>query len=782
MSRIENASIDTYARQSYLAYAMSVVLDRAIPSVEDGLKPVQRRILFAMDELGLLGAGVKAKKCARVVGDVLGKYHPHGDSATYEALVRVAQPFTLRYPIIHGEGNFGSRDGDRAAAYRYTECKLHPIAETLLSELKWDTVDFSPTFDSTGKEPELLPARLPFLLLNGASGIAVGMATECLPHRLAEVGAAAIQALERPDCMLSVEEFMHHVPGPDFATGACIVSSPEEIAKTYSEGRGGVRVRARWRVEREEKGKKWKLVFFEVPQPTAAEKIMIQINGLINPEPKEKKGRKLPLSQEQTRVKKLFTDMIANFEDHSGKEQAVRLVITPRDKDMDPDVLARTLCAHTDLEINVPANFVAVDRAGSPRQAPIMEWLAQWCLFRVDTVRRRLNDEQRRVLHRLHILAGRLSILDRIKEVITVIAESDEPKKDLMEKFGLDDIQADDVLDVRLRQLARLEKTKLLDEQKKLQAEAKRLAALLAKEKALRVQVVKELEADIALYGVNDDRRSELRPDGKVEVRKLMQDSAVSERLAPEPVAVVLTERGWLAWRPAKSLEDAADQDFKIKAGDVVRRMWFGDRSHHLVLMDQKGRGYSLSLSDLSKADAAPVTTWWDPEAPLVEGSIAGPDDRFLLCGQQGYGFVIHRNDWVSRMKAGKAMLKLEEGELPLPPLPLTGVTEATRVATLTDDGRTVVFPLSDVKQMPKGLGVGLMGVAAAKLTGVARVEPGDPLWIKRSTGKVQKITAEAWGGVDGARASGKKGKKLVEGAVAFAADPASLAAPAEQG
>jgi topoisomerase IV subunit A len=762
MSKFENTLIDEYAREAYLAYAMNVVKGRAIPQVEDGLKPVQRRILYAMYKLQLLNAGAKPKKCARVVGDVLGQYHPHGDGATYEAMVRVAQPFTMRYPIIQGEGNFGSRDGDPPAAYRYTECKLMPIAETLLGELSWDTVDFSQNFDNTTTEPVVLPSRLPFLLLNGASGIAVGLATECLPHQLNEVSAAVIASLQKDNCLLSIDEFMGYVPGPDFATGAAIVSTKEEIAKIYEEGRGSLRLRARWKVEKDDKGKNWSLVFFEIPQGTNVEKIMVQIDELLNPKQKEKNGKKQPLTQEQSRIKKLFGEMLVSFDNHSGKDQPVRLTVKPKDKAIDPDMLAKTLCAHTDLEMNIPVNFVAVDDKGTPRLGTVMDWLSQWCLFRIKTVKRRLKDEHDRVLHRLHILSGRLSILDKIVEVIRVLSLSEDPKKSLMEDFGLDEIQAEDVLDVRIRQLARLEKTKIEEEQKKLQAESKRLSGILAKESSLRKQVIKELEADTEKFG--DKRRTIISPDQKVEVKKLLKNTAIVDKMAPEPVAIALTERGWLSWRPAKSLEEAKTFDFKIKSGDNIKYLWFGDRADHLLLMDQNGRGYSLHLRDLpSKADTAPLTTWFEPGSQIIEGTLSAQGEKYILCGEKGYGFIINRDDWVSRMRAGKTILTLEDGELPLPPIPLKNSTNDTRVIVTTNDLRTVIFKLNEIKQLPKGKGVGFMNVLDSKVHSIITIEPDETLLVEGAKKGVKKITSQNWSIIDSVRSTSKKGKKLFE-------------------
>lgn len=758
MPKIETVSLEAYAARAYLAYAMSVVRGRAIPDVSDGLKPVQRRILYAMRRLRL-DASATPMKSARVVGDVLGKYHPHGDGATYEAMVRMAQDFSLRYPLVHGEGNFGSRDGDPAAAYRYTEAKLTPLAAALLDELARDTVDFKPNFDGKEKEPATLPARLPFLLLNGTSGIAVGLATEFPSHNLREVVEGAKLIIRKP--RTTDEELFELIPGPDFPTGSTLITPTREILSTYKNGYGSFRLRARWRKEDLGRGK-WRLVFHEIPHGTNAEAVMMEISALLDPKPREKKGKKLPLTPEQIRLKKLFGELVRNYENGSDRNEAVRVVIHPVDYKMDPDALALTLCAHTSLERNVPANLVAVDRSGRPRQASLREWLGQWCEYRLDTVRRRLQDEKRAVDHRLHIIAGRLSILDRIQEVVKLLTASENPREDLMSRFGLDEIQADDILDMRLRSLARLERIKLEQERDRLLPEQSRLAKLLSDEKAFRKLVISELDADAKAFA--DDRRTELAPAEATSVRRLA-DAAVADKLAPEPVALALTERGWLSWRPAKSLEDALALDFKPKTGDTVRRIYFGDRNDHLVLMDDTGRAYSLHLVDLpSKADTLPLTTWFDPPAGtrFVEGAVAAPDHRFLVAGQKGYGFVVKASDWINRMKAGKAFLTLADGEHPLPPHPLgEALGEDAQVLALSTDGRAVVFPLADMKALPKGKGVAIMGLADGEaLSDLAVFAPDAPPRLKGPRGPVA-LSAEHLDPLRGTRSAGKKGRRL---------------------
>lgn len=697
-----------------------------------------------------------ANGCA--VHNCIGKYHPHGDSAVYEALVRMAQPFSMRYPLIQGEGNFGSRDGDNAAAMRYTECKLAPIAGALLDELSPATVDFRPTYDNTLTEPVTLPARLPFALLNGNDGIAVGMASSLLPHNLREVVAGAKLLMSRPKA--TVDDLLALIPGPDFPTAGILISTPEEIRKVYAEGRGSLRLRSRWKVE--PVGRSWRLAFTEIPSLTSTAKLMVQLDDLLDPKPREKKGKKLPLTPEQTRLKKMFGDMIGHYLDNSDKTDPVRLVIEPKDRKVDPEALAMLLCAHTDLEMNVSPNIVMVDRKGTPRQGSLLDWLGQWCEYRLQTVNRRTLDEKRKIDHRLHILAGRLLVLDRLDEAIHLIRTSEVPKQALMDSFGLDDIQAEDVLSIQLRSVARMDHQKLIDEQTDKKAHSERLAKLLANEKLMRKLIVAELDADAKRFG--DDRRTEIKTAEASNVRKQMEDGVASSMMAPEPVAIAMTDRGWIAWHPAKTLEEALATEFKIKAGDTVKRIFFADRTtDQLFLMDQTGRAYSLRLMDLtSKSDTAPLTQWFNSTAPIVEGITGNDKSRFIVAGSTGYGFVVSGSDWSNRMTAGKTFLTLAPGAIPLAPLPLSGDEPASaRVLTLSTEGKSVAFPLSDLKVLPKGKGVGLMGLAKdAQLKDLVVVAEGDPALIQFKD-KQSKIEHEAWGSVDGARSSSKKGRVL---------------------
>src|SRR5688500_14785221 len=470
------------AERSYLTYAMSVVRGRAIPNVEDGQKPVQRRILFAMHELGLR-PGVAHSKSARIVGEVLGKYHPHGDASTYDALVRMAQDFSLRYPLIDGQGNFGTQDGDAAAAYRYTEARLTPIADLLLAEIDQDTVDFLPNYDGRLREPELLPARLPMLLLNGASGVAVGMACELPPHNMREVAEAAVQVIRHPNT--KPEALMEIIKGPDFPGGAQIISPRQAILDAYTSGRGSLRARAKWKVETLARGQ-WQVIVTELPPTTSAKRVMSEIEELTNPKPRDKGGK---VSAAQANLKQLILGALEKLNDESDKDERVRLVLEPRSSRQDPDEFMRLMLAHTSLEENFSVNLVVLGLDGRPGRKNIREILDEWVAFRILTVTRRTNFRLGQVEHRIHILEGRSIVFLNIDKVIRVIRESDEPKPELMKRFDLTEIQAEDILEIRLRQLARLEGFKIENELKELKVERKGLKELLGSESEMRKHV-----------------------------------------------------------------------------------------------------------------------------------------------------------------------------------------------------------------------------------------------------------------------------------------------------
>jgi len=545
----DSVQLGLYAEKSYLEYAMSVVKSRALPQVEDGQKPVQRRVLFAMHELGL-AHGAKPVKSARIVGEVLGKYHPHGDQSAYDALVRIAQDFSLRYPLIDGHGNFGSRDGDGAAAMRYTEARLTPIAELLLAEIDKGTTDFIPNYDGAFEEPVLLPARLPMLLLNGASGIAVGMATEIPSHNLGEVAEATIALIRNPE--LNVSDLMSYIPGPDLPGGGQIISARRDIQSAYETGRGSLKLRARWEKEELARGQ-WQIVVTELPQGTSAQKVLEEIEDLTNP--KVKKGKKA-LSQEQVQTKQLILSVLDRVRDESGKDCAVRLVFEPKSSRQSPDELMTLLLAHTSLETGLSINMVMIGRDGRPGQKSLKHILQEWIDFRFVTVTRRIEHRLGQVNDRIHILEGRLIVFLNIDEVIRIIRESDEPKAALIARFNLSDRQAEDILEIRLRQLARLEGIKLEQELSELKNEKEELEHLLATPAAMQKLIIKEIEADRKKYA--DPRRTLIE-----EAEKAVLEVAVVD----EPTTIILSEKGWLRSRQGHGIDL---QTLTFKDGDTL--------------------------------------------------------------------------------------------------------------------------------------------------------------------------------------------------------------------
>ncbi|TCP11378.1 DNA topoisomerase IV subunit A [Crenobacter luteus] len=704
-------ALDTYAERAYLEYAMSVVKGRALPEVADGQKPVQRRILYAMREMGL-AAGAKPVKSARVVGEILGKYHPHGDSSAYEALVRMAQDFTLRYPLIDGQGNFGSRDGDGAAAMRYTEARLTPIADLLLSELHMGTVDFVPNYDGAFEEPKLLPARLPMVLLNGASGIAVGLATEIPPHNLKEVAAASIALMNNP--ALSTAELMAHLPGPDFPGGGQIITPGDDILAAYESGKGSVRVRAKWEVEKLARGQ-WRVIVTELPPGASAQKVLAEIEEATNP--KLKAGKKV-LSQEQQNLKKLMLDTLDRVRDESDSESPVRLVFEPKSSRQDPDEFMNLLLAQTSLEGNVSLNLVMIGLDGRPGQKGLKSILQDWIDFRVDTVTRRLAHRLAEVDRRIHILEGRMVAFIHIDEVIRVIRESDEPKPDLMRAFGLTDVQADDILEIRLRQLARLEGFKLEKELSTLREERDGLRHLLGDEAAKRALIVAEIEADAAKYG--DARRTEIRA---------AERATLTQTVADEPVTVILSQKGWVRARSGHNL-DLSTLAFKdgdgLAAAVETRTVW------PVIVLDSKGRAYTLDAADIptGRGDGVPVTSLAELQdgAKVARILAAPPEARFVLTHSGGYGYIGKVADMVGRNKAGKTYIALEAGEALLPPLPLPAAADpaSLRLVVASSAGRLLAFPLSELKELGKGRGLMLIKLEAGETLAAAGLADGD--------------------------------------------------------
>jgi len=691
-----------YAARRYLEYAMSVVTGRALPSVADGQKPVQRRILYAMHRMGLYKSP-RHVKSARVVGDVIGKYHPHGDSSVYEAMVRMAQDWSLRYPIVDGQGNFGSRDGDNAAAMRYTEARLTPIAELLLAELDEGTVDWKPNYDGANDEPVLLPARLPFCLLNGASGIAVGMATEIPAHNLREVANVAVNLIKDPN--FSEEEVLALIPGPDYPGGAQIISTAEEIAAIYRGGRGSLRVRAKWKIENLARGQ-WRLVITELPPGVSTNTVMSEIEACSNPVAKEKAGKKV-FTPEQLNLKAAFLGAISErgVRDESGKEHAIRLVIEPASSRQGQDDLVRLLLAHTSLETNASINLTVLGVTGTPRQASLYSMIAEWCRFRLATVQRRTRHRLTAAEKRIHILEGRLAVLLDIDKVIKVIRESDDPKIDLMAHFKLSEIQAEDILEIRLRQLARLEGIKIGEELAKLREEAKGLNHLLDSDEALRTCVASEIEADAKKYG--DERRTFIEA-----AEKVTMSDAKTVSIVDEPTTLIVSKHGWLRSRQGHNIDPT---QLTFRSGDSLLACLPCRTVDQLVLLDSNGRAYSIAASDIpgGKGDGLPATSladFQDGGKPCLALAIKN-EAQYLVAASGGYGFRCQGSDLLSRGKAGKAFMTLPEGELPVVFAP----APEGEIACLTKDGRALVFNIEEVRLLGKGRGLKLIDAAPGK-------------------------------------------------------------------
>ncbi len=712
-------NLGLYAEKAYLEYAMSVVKGRALPEVSDGQKPVQRRILYAMNDMGLV-SGAKPVKSARVVGEILGKYHPHGDSSAYEAMVRMAQDFTLRYPLIDGIGNFGSRDGDGAAAMRYTEARLTPIASLLLSEINMGTVDFQPNYDGVFDEPVSLPARLPMVLLNGASGIAVGMATEIPSHNLTEVTQAAIALLKKPT--LDVADLMDYVQGPDFAGGAQIITPKQDLLHIYQTGRGSVRVRARYEVEKLARGQ-WRVIVSELPPNTSTQKILAEIEEQTNPKPKA--GKK-SLNKDQQNLKDLLLSLLDKVRDESDSEHPVRLVLEPKSSRIDPDEFMNTLLAQTGLEGNASMNLVMMGMDNRPAQKNLKNILEEWLSYRVSTVTRRLQHRLDQVNRRIHILDGRMIAFLHIDEVIKVIRESDEPKPELMAAFNLSEIQAEDILEIRLRQLARLEGFKLEQELKKLQDERDDLNHLLSDDKAKQKLIIKEMQDDCKTYG--DDRRTLIEEADR---------AALTQSTVDEPITLILSKKGWLRARSGHNL-DLGQTTFK--EGDGLAQTLEGRTIWPVIVIDTLGRVYNIDAADVpsGRSDGAPISSLAELQAGAqVAFVLTGlPDEHFLFAHTGAYGFIAKLQDLLTRNKAGKAFITLEAKETLLAPVSISSQDyETGHIVLASDENRLLAYPANELKIMGKGRGLQLLSTQGAEKLSHVLICPQDHFVVK-SEGK----------------------------------------------
>ncbi|MFB6434937.1 MAG: DNA topoisomerase IV subunit A [Candidatus Malihini olakiniferum] len=672
---IERLALHMFTANAYLNYSMYVIMDRALPFIGDGLKPVQRRIVYAMSELGL-SASAKFKKSARTVGDVLGKYHPHGDSACYEAMVLMAQPFSSRYPLVDGQGNWGAPDDPKSfAAMRYTESRLSKYAEVLLGELGQGTVDFQSNFDGTLQEPKMLPARLPNILLNGTTGIAVGMATDILPHNMREVAAATVALLEKPDA--SLDELLQFVQGPDFSTKAEIITPRDELRRIYAQGRGSVKTRALWK---EEDGE---VVITALPHQVSGAKVLEQIASQMQ-------AKKLP--------------MIDNLRDESDHENPTRLVLVLRSNRINLDQVMNHLLATTDLERSYRINMNMIGLDNRPAVKGLLEILSEWLVFRRDTVRRRLNYRLENVLKRLHILECLLIVFLSIDDVIHILRNEDEPKAELMCCYGLSDTQAEAILELKFRHLARLEEMKIRGEQNYLEKKRDQLQALLASERKLNNLLKKEIQLDAELYG--DDRRSPLqeRAEAKTMSKKDVMPS--------EPVTIVLSKMGWV--RSAKG-HDIDPYGLSFKTGDTFRAAARGKSNQAVVFIDSNGRSYALDPIKLpsARSQGEPLIgkLKLPPGATIEHVLMAADEQRVLMASDAGYGFICNFNELVTRKRAGKAMIQLPDNAKALAPIIVE--RDDDLLMAVTTSGRVLMFPVSELPQLSKGKGNKIISISS---------------------------------------------------------------------
>ena len=674
----ESLSISEFTEKAYLDYSMTVVLDRALPHIGDGLKPVQRRIIYAMSELGLSSVS-KPKKSARTVGDVLGKFHPHGDSACYEAMVLMAQPFSYRYPLINGQGNWGSQDDPKSfAAMRYTEATLSAFAKTLLQELEQGTANWIPNFDGTLKEPQVLPSRLPHILLNGTSGIAVGMATDIPPHNLNEVGNACIALLDNPD--MDEQDLLRLIPAPDFPTRAEIISSQKERSDIYRSGKGSIKMRAVW--EKEENN----IVITALPYQVSGAKVMEQIAAQML-------AKKLP--------------MLEDMRDESDHENPTRILLVPRSNRVDTEQLMNHLCASTDLEKSIRVNLNMIGLNGRPAVKNLRRILQEWLSFRTDTVIKRLNWRLDKVEKRLHILAGLMIAFLNIDEVIAIIRSEDKPKPVLMARFGLSDIQAEAILELKLRHLAKLEEMKIRKEQQELEKERDWIKGLLASKAKLKKLIKEEIQSDMDKYG--DERRS------PIVARQSAQIFDEKQLIANEPVTVVLSANGWI--RSAKGHEVSGEK-LNYKSGDQFLLQLKTRSNHHLILLDNEGRAYTLATHLLPSARTLgePVSSKINlPDGRRIVAMLSDQEQaHYLMCSSYGYGFIVPFAELISRNKAGKVLINLSGATL-MPPVKVTN-PEQDLCAVVSSAGYLLVFSLAELPILSKGKGNKLIGIPPAKV------------------------------------------------------------------
>jgi topoisomerase-4 subunit A len=686
----EAAPIEQHASHAYLGYAVSTVKARALPEIADGLKPVQRRILYAMGDAG----GTGFAKCARYVGEVLGKYHPHGDSSTYEALVHLAQPFSMRYPLIDGQGNFGSRDGDAAAAYRYTEARLSRFAELMLAEIGEGTVDFVKNYDGKFEEPALLPARLPFGLLNGSFGIPVGFSTRIPSHNLKEVAEAAAHVIKHARAKL--EDVLEILPGPDFPGGGQLISPAEEIRQAYETGRGSLLLRCKWERENLARGQ-WRIVVTELPQGVSVRLVMEEIEALANPKPGF--GKK-EVTQEQKRLKQFILDQVEGVRDESDRKSKLRLVIEPRTSKQNPEEMMAALLVHTSLETRYALNLTWLGLDGLPETKGIVEILREWGEFRVATVRRRTQFRLDRVQERIEIVLGRLLAYAKIDEIIKLIrASEDQPeaKQKLRDKFKFTERQAEDIVNLRLGQLTRLDGVRLNDERKGLESDRKELKTLLGDEKELKKLVVKELAEDAKKYG--DERRTLIKTAERAQIERTVVE---------EPLTVILSRKGWIRARTGHALDLST---LTFKEGDALAQSVECKTTDAVIVLAASGKTFTIAAADIpsGRGDGAPVNTLVNSSGDAIVWIAAGnPAERLLMNSTAGLGFLCKLGDLESKTRQGKDFFAVSEGAAARPPAVFS---EGKYVAALSSDARLLVFPMEEVPERPNG-GVGVQLIA----------------------------------------------------------------------
>jgi topoisomerase-4 subunit A len=699
------APIERHASQAYLGYAVSTVKARALPEIADGLKPVQRRILYAMGDTP--GGAQSFSKCARYVGEVLGKYHPHGDTSTYEALVHLAQPFSMRYPLIDGQGNFGSRDGDAPAAYRYTEARLSRFSELLLAEIGEGTVDFVRNYDGKFDEPVLLPARLPFGLLNGSFGIPVGFSTRIPSHNLKEVAAAAAHVIRHPRAR--VDDVLEHLPGPDFPGGGQIISPPEELKQAYESGRGSLLVRCKWELERLARGQ-WRIVVTELAHGVSVKQVMEEIEALANPKPGL--GKK-EVSQEQKRMKQFILDQVEGVRDESDRKSKLRLVIEPRSSRQNPEEMMAALLVHTSMETRYAVNLTWLGLDGLPETKGIVDILREWGEFRLATVRRRTRFRLDRVEERLHIVQGRLAAYAKIDDIIKLIRASEdqaEAKEKLKARYKLSEKQAEDIVNLRLGQLTRLDAVKLNDEKKALEADRKGLKTLLGDDKELKKLVVQELNEDARKYG--DERRTLIKAAERAQVERTVVE---------EPITVILSQKGWIRARSGHGLDLTT---LNFKDGDALLQTLECKTTDPVILLAASGKSFTVDAAAIpsGRGDGAPVNTLVNASSDDIVWIRSGdPGERLLMSSTAGLGFICKLGDLVTKTRQGKDFMKVDEGARARPP----ALIGHEMVAALSSDSRLLVFPLEEVPERPNGgVGVQLIALpAGGKLASVATTD-----------------------------------------------------------